>query len=500
MTVPERATPDENPLPSIDTMIDRFEAAGHDDGHGDKCWYARDLAVLLGYTKWENFVAVLSRAKDACAQAGHSCSDHFPDVRKMVPVGSGAERSIADVSLSRYAAYLTAQNADARKQPVAIAQTYFAIQTRRQELTDQNGPDFSTLSSTQQRLYLRNQVVEENKKLTATAKGAGVDGAGFGKFQNRGYQGLYGGRGADDIRDYKSLPKSAKILDHMGPTELAANLFRITQTEEKLRSKNIRHASIACDAHYEVGKKVRQTMQELSGILPEDLPVEEDVKKIASAERRAQRRLPRAPAIAQVATPQPIPEPTIVAIDLKADLWKYALLIMSVQPGQAITTSDLIAELPKYIRIDDDQAERNSSRKDSRFSQLVRNLKSHKSSSTNFINRGFAAATPGGFEITDRGLQFVQTYFGDPKPSSIEERSERDHYEWVARSVGLTSGELAELDWDLLPIEGGDTFSGYMVVFAEGSESRLLNKVRGLGQGYTVQVGFPPDDGETPLI
>lgn len=500
MTVPQRAAPDENPLPSIDTMIDRFEAAGHDDGHGDKCWHARDLAVLLGYKRWETFPDVLAKAKAAARVSGHDPQNHFRDVTKMVSVGSGAERPIADVALSRYAAYLTAQNADARKHPVAIAQTYFAIQTRRQELTDQNGPDFSTLSDVQQRLYLRNQVMQENKRLATTAKGAGVDGSGFGKFQNRGYQGLYGGRGADDIRDYKALPKQAKILDHMGPTELAANLFRITQTEEKLRSNSIKQAWAACEAHFEVGKKVRQTMRELSGILPEDLPVEEDVKKIASAERRAQRRLPPIPTVAPAVEAHSAPEPTIVAIDLKADLWKYALLIMSVQPGQAITTSDLIAELPKYIRIDDDQAEPNSSRKDSRFSQLVRNLKSHKSSSTNFICRGFAVATPGGFEITDRGLQYVQTYFGDPKPSSIEERYERDQHDWVARSVGLTSGELAELEWDLLPIEGGDTFSGYMVAFAEGSDRNLLNKVRGLGLGYTVQVGFPPDDDDSTII
>lgn len=493
MAALSNAKPNEPPIPDIELIIDRFESAGHDDGRGDKRWYARDLAVLLGYTKWENFVAVLNRAKDACTQAGHSRTDHFPDVRKMVPVGSGAERSIVDVSLSRYAAYLTAQNADARKQPVAIAQTYFAIQTRRQELTDRNGPDFSALSSIHQRLYLRNQVVEENKRLATTAKGAGVDGKNFGKFQNRGYQGLYGGKGVDEIRDYKVLPKGAKILDHMGPTELAANLFRITQTEEKLRSKNIRFASVACEAHYEVGKKVRQTMQELSGILPEDLPVEEDVKKIASAERRAQRRF----APDSVATPalevQPATEPSTVAIDLKSDLWKYALLIMSIQPGQAITTTALIAELPKYIRIDEDQTVHNSSRNDSRFSQIVRNLKSHKSSATNFINRGFAESTPGGFEITDRGLQFVHAYFGNPRPSSIEEQYESDQFDWVAHAVGLTRGELAELEWDLEPIEENAALYGYMVVFAQGSDRRLLSKVRGLGLGDTVQVGFPPE-------
>lgn len=485
--------------PNIEVMIDRFEAAGHDDGYGDKCWFARDLAALLGYRRWETFPDVLAKAKAAALASGHDPQDHFRDVTKLVAVGSGAERPIADVTLSRYAAYLTAQNADARKHPVAIAQTYFAIQTRRQELTDQNGPDFSKLSEKQQRLYLRNQVVEENKRLATTAKGAGVDGRGFGKFQNRGYQGLYGGRGVDEIRNYKALPKTAKILDHMGSTELAANLFRITQTEEKLRSKSIKQAWAACDAHYEVGKKVRQTMLELSGILPENLPVEEDVRKIASTERRALKTLQ---SLTPVATPPEVPqvaEPSIVAIDLRADLWKYALLIMSVQPDQKITTTALIAELPSYIRIDEIQAEPNSSRKDSKFSQIVRNLKSHKNTSTNFIHRGFAEDVPGGFRITDRGLQFVQTYFADPRPSSIEERHERDQLHWVAQAVGLTDGELAELEWELEPIEENAELYGYMVVFAQGSDRRLLNKVRGLGVGDTVQIGFPPEEEDPPL-
>jgi hypothetical protein len=284
----------------------------------------------------------------------------------------------------------------------------------------------------------------------------------------------------------------------MGSTELAANLFRITQTEEKLRSKAILRKDEANRAHFEVGQKVRQTMRDLSGIFPEDLPVAPDVKKIASSERKAQKLLYAPPATPSISD-KPAAGP-IVSIDLRHDLWKYALLIMSTQPDQKISTSDLIAELPKFIHVDSDKSQPTSSRNDSRFSQIVRNLKSHKTTSTNFINRGFAEDILGGFKITQRGLQFVQEYFGNQKPSSIEERYELDQYKWVAQSVGLTVGELAELEWDLLPIEGGDTFSGYMVAFAEGSDRRLLQKVRGLGQGYTVQVGFPPDDDDSVVI
>jgi hypothetical protein len=396
----------------IDALIDRFEEAGHDNGKGDKCWYARDLQALLGYTKWDNFLAVIAKAKASCQHAGHHIDDHFADVGKMIVVGKGASREVDDIVLSRYGAYLVAQNGDGRKRPIAFAQTYFAIQTRRQELTDRDGIDFDTLSENQKRLYLRNQVVAENKKLNGAAKAAGVQsGADFGKFHNKGYQGLYGGRGVEEIKNYKSLPAKANVLDHMGSTELAANLFRITQTEEKLRSKNIIGKENACNAHYEVGLKVRQTMKELSGIMPEDLPVAEDVKKIAAQERKQQRMRAIPP---QTRIEQPLAAPKAadpVEIELGKDLWKYALLIMSIRPDGTITTSGLIDELPNYVKLSDDHTATNASRKDSKFSQIVRNLKSHKTTKTNFIYQGYAEDIRGGFKITAKGMEFVWSYF-----------------------------------------------------------------------------------------
>lgn len=396
------------PEATIEDLIDQFEEAGHDNGRGDKCWYARDLQALLGYKKWEDFEGVIRRAEIACRNSGNDPAPHFKEVFPSTRKNSEGGRPARNYELSRYACYLVAQNASSRLKPVAFAQTYFAIQTRRQELADQNGVDFASLSKNQQRLYLRNQVVEENKRLASTAMGAGVDGKAFGKFQNRGYQGLYGGMGADEIRDYKGLPASAKILDHMGPTELAANLFRITQTEEKLRSRDIKVAWKACDAHFEVGRKVRQTMKELSGILPEDLPVEEDVKRIATLERKQQRQRALAPPTPSASVPK---APTPVCIDLRADLWKYALLIMSVRPEGRITTSALVEEMPNYIALSEEHTAANVSRKDSKFSQLVRNLKSHKNTKTNFIYQGFAQDIPGGFQITRKGMDFVREYF-----------------------------------------------------------------------------------------
>ncbi len=402
------------PVGGIEDLLDQFEEAGHDNGHGDKCWQARDLQALLGYKRWEDFEGVIRRAIRACETAGHDPAEHFQEVFRSTPKNSEGGRPATDYELSRYASYLIAQNASSRLKAVAFAQTYFAIQTRRQELADRDGVDFDTLSENQKRLYLRNQVVAENKRLASAAMAAGVHtGKDFGKFQNKGYQGLYGGRGVDEIRDYKSLPSKANILDHMGSTELAANLFRITQTEEKLRSKNIIGKERACDAHYEVGLKVRETMRELSGIMPEDLPVAEDVKKIARLERKQQRMRAIEP---RQRIEQPLSGPAAsepVEINLTKDLWKYALLAMSVQSGGRITTASLIDALPDYIALSDDHRATNESRKDSKFSQIVRNLKSHKTSKSNFIYQGYAMDMPGGFQITSKGFEFVREYFRD---------------------------------------------------------------------------------------
>jgi methylphosphotriester-DNA--protein-cysteine methyltransferase len=398
---------------SIDALIDRFEAAGHDNGRGDKCWFARDLQVLLGYAKWDKFESVIERASEACQNAGHPGDDHFAEVFPQTGKNPLGGRPGRDFELSRYACYLIAQNASSRLKPVAFAQTYFAIQTRRQEIADRDGVDFSALSSTHQRLYLRNQIVEENKKLAGTAKRAGVEDKYYGKFQNRGYQGLYGGRGADEIRAFKGLPANAKILDHMDSTELAANLFRITQTDEKLRNENIRGREAACDAHFEVGSKVRATMKELSGVHPEHLPVAEDVRKIAAQERK-QQRMRAIPAQTRIEQPLAAPKATDpIEINLTKDLWKYALLIMSANLDSSITTSELIDRIPDFISISDQNRSENPSRKDSKISQIVRNLKSHKASKSNFIYQGYANDVPGGFRITQKGLDFVREYFKD---------------------------------------------------------------------------------------
>jgi DNA-damage-inducible protein D len=216
--------------------------------------------------------------------------DHFVDVTKMVGIGSGAQREIADVRLSRYACYLMVQNGDPSKPVIANGQTYFAMQTRRQELEDNE--KFARLSEAEKRLAIRNELAEHNKYLAAAAKDAGVETSlDYAIFQDHGYKGLYGGMGAKDIHARKGLKKSQKILDHMGSTELAANLFRATQAEEKLKRENVRNKQRANETHFEVGKKVRATIKDLGGTMPEALPTpEQSVKQIESAKKKLEKK------------------------------------------------------------------------------------------------------------------------------------------------------------------------------------------------------------------
>jgi DNA-damage-inducible protein D len=227
---------------------------------------------LLDYQDWRNFMQVVDKARVACAQSGKRPDDHFGDVTKMVVIGSGAQRPVPDVLLSRYACYLIVQNGDSSKPVIANGQTYFALQTRRQELADDT--KFAQLSEDEKRLAIRNELAAHNKQLAAAAKDAGVETPlDYAIFQDHGYKGLYGGLGARDIHTRKGLKRSQKILDYMGSTELAANLFRATQTEEKLRRDEVRGKTQANRTHHEVGHKVRQTIRELGGAMPENLPV-----------------------------------------------------------------------------------------------------------------------------------------------------------------------------------------------------------------------------------
>ena len=244
-----------------------FESIRHVNEYDEEFWYARELQIALGYAKWGNFKKVIEKAVAACNNSENSIQDHFSDVGKMVNIGSGAERKIEDLELSRYACYLIVMNGNSNKKIIALGQSYFAVKTRQQELIEH----YDELDEDKKRLAIRNEMIIHNKSLADAARMAGIeDKKDYAVFQNKGYQGLYGGLGAKEIHARKGLKKSQKILDYMGSTELAANLFRATQTDEKLRKEHITGKEAANKTHYEVGAKVRQTIKELGGTMPED--------------------------------------------------------------------------------------------------------------------------------------------------------------------------------------------------------------------------------------
>ena len=261
-----------------------FESIKHTDEEGNEYWLARELQKALDYTEWRNFSKVIQKAKTACENSENPVDSHFVEVNKMAELGLGTSRPVDDIKLSRYACYLIVENGDPQKEIIALGQTYFAVKTRQQELID----NYDQLSEEQKRLAIRREMIEHNKSLAEAAKNAGViTPLEYAQFQNSGYRGLYGGLTAQDIHRRKGLKKNEKILDHMGSTELAANLFRATQTDEKLRRDNIQGKQEANKTHYEVGAAVRKTIADLGGTMPEDLPLpEKSIKQLEKEQKK----------------------------------------------------------------------------------------------------------------------------------------------------------------------------------------------------------------------
>jgi len=261
-----------------------FEAIKHFNGYGNECWYARELSKVLGYKDFRNFELIIYKAMENCQNSGYNVSDHFGEFTEMVPIGSNAKRGFHSYQLSRYACYLIVLNADASKTIIALGKTYFAVKARQQELID----NYDSLNEDQKRLAIRNKMKEHNKLLVAAAKDAGVESSlDYAIFQNHGYMGLYNGMKAKDIQAHKGLKSNQNILDYMGHEELAANLFRATQTEAKLRRDDIHGKENANRTHYTVGKEVRDTIERLGGTMPEDLPTpQKSIKQIEREQKK----------------------------------------------------------------------------------------------------------------------------------------------------------------------------------------------------------------------
>lgn len=260
-----------------------FEDIKHIDENGVEYWYARELQLVLNYKEWRKFENVINKAKESCRNSDITVLEHFVDIDKTIKMPKGATKNIRDYKLTRYACYLIAQNGDTRKKVIALAQTYFTIQTRKQEISEK---EYSSLTEDEKRFYQRNLTKKGNYSLNQTAKKTGVKN--FDKFHNSGYKGLYNGETADDIAKRKGLRYREDILDNMGSDELIANLFRISQTEQKLKKDNIQSEKEANKAHYEVGSKIRKTIKELGGTMPEDLPTpKKSLKQLEKENKKA---------------------------------------------------------------------------------------------------------------------------------------------------------------------------------------------------------------------
>ena len=263
-----------------------FENIKHIDEYGNEYWSARELQDVLEYAQWRRFNEVINRAIISCDNSKLEINDHFAKVGKMVGIGSKTSRSIEDYKLSRYACYLIVQNSDPRKEVVALGQTYFAVQTRRQELTEK---EYSMLTEDEKRFYQRSLTKKDNYSLNQAAKKAGVKN--FDKFHNAGYKGLYNGETANDIAKRKGLRYREDILDNMGSAELAANLFRITQTESKLKRDNISSEKDANETHYNIGKNIREVIAKNGGTMPEKLPTPKKSLKELEKEQKRQEKI-----------------------------------------------------------------------------------------------------------------------------------------------------------------------------------------------------------------
>lgn len=369
-------------------------------------WHARDLKELFGYSKWENFIKIITKAKESCKNSGHIDRYHFLDVRKLISIGKNAERKIEDILLTRYACYLIAQNGDPRKLEIAFAQNYFANQTRKFEIILKRIEEY-------ERLDAREKLKETENKLSGIVYQRGFTDKDFGIMRSKGDEALFGGYSTGNMKYKLGIPSNRPLADFLDTVIIKGKDFASAMTAFKVEEENLNGVNVITNEHIINNDTVRKALLE-RGIFPENLPAQIDIKKverkIKSEEKELVKSKDKIPEIENATT---VNEYKIHKINISKDLWKIVLLIMVTKPAGIITTTELIEEVPKYIIVPDKYKEISDSKKEPKYIQVIRNLKSNKKNKVNFIYQGYVNEIRGGYQITKKGLNFVKNEFKD---------------------------------------------------------------------------------------
>lgn len=367
-------------------------------------WFARDLQKILGYKRWENFTHAISKAKNSCINSGFNEVDHFRDITKMVSIGSDAKREIEDIALTRYACYLIAQNGDSRKIEIAFAQTYFAEQTRKFELIEKRMEEY-------ERLDAREKLKITEHRLSGIVYKRGFDKIDFGIMRSKGDEALFG-CATQSMKNKLGIPKNRPLADFLDTVIIKGKDFAAAMTYFKIEELNLYGVESITNEHVINNVTVRKALIE-RGIYPERLPAKEDIKKVERKIKSDEKKLAKIKMDDIEIDETNEKEYEIHTINISKDLWKIALLIMATKPGGIITTRELIEEIPKYIIFPEKYKEISEIKKEPKYVQVIRNLKSNKRNKTNFINQGYVTDIRGGYQITKKGLDFVREEFKD---------------------------------------------------------------------------------------
>jgi len=380
-------------------LFDKFEDAKYTK-NDIEYWYARDLQNLLGYNEWRNFTNVIQKSKESCENSGHNVFDHFVDVNKMVKLGSGSEREIDDIILTRYACYLIAQNGNPQKHEIAFAQTYFAMQTRKMELIQERIKDL-------ERLNAREKLRETEKRLSKIVYERGFEEKDFGYMRSKGDKALFGGYTTKEMKKKLGVPGKEPLADYADQVIIKGKDFAAAMTAHNTEVNNLYGVESITNEHVINNKEVRKALLSRN-IYPEKLPPQRDIKLIERDIQLQEKKLSELKPEPNITNTQ---SNQIHRIDISKELWKIALLIMTIKEDGSVTTKELIDEIPKYIEIPNNYQEISETKQEPKYIQIIRNLKSNQKNKSSFVSQGYAESIENGFKITNKGIDFVKNEF-----------------------------------------------------------------------------------------